>query len=252
MPHCVICDQDVDQWLPHPHRERFSEFMRSVQAVGSDLAVYQCPSCRCTDRDRHLWLYLRAAGVLPAIPGARVLHLAPELHLERLIGALGPSRYVRGDLRPLRAGHVQLDIHQLPFGEGEFDLIICNHVLEHVAMPQRALIELHRCLAPAGLLIAQTPYSARLKTTFEVEGAVTPEFAHQFYGQEDHVRLFGADIARLFHAAGFEGRLLEHGALLPNVRAADWGCNAQEPLFAFWKPAAAGAGSVDSAVGAAA
>jgi hypothetical protein len=247
MPHCVICDQDVDRWLPHPHRERHSEFMRLVQTVGSDLAVYQCPACHCTDRDRHLWLYLRAAGVLQAIPGARVLHMAPELHLEQLIGALGPSHYVRGDLHPMRAGHVRLDIHQIPFGEGEFDLIICNHVLEHVAEPQRALAELHRCLTPAGLLIAQTPYSSRLKTTFEVEGSVTPEFAHQFYGQEDHVRLFGADIACHFRAAGFEGQLLAHSALLPNVQASDWGCNASEPLFAFWKPAAASAEAVAGA-----
>jgi SAM-dependent methyltransferase len=173
--------------------------------------------------------------------------MAPELHLEQLIGALGPSHYVRGDLHPMRAGHVRLDIHQLPFGEGEFDLIICNHVLEHVAEPQRALAELHRCLAPAGLLIAQTPYSSRLKTTFEVEGSVTPEFAHQFYGQEDHVRLFGADIACHFRAAGFEGQLLAHSALLPNVQASDWGCNASEPLFAFWKPAAASAEAVAGA-----
>jgi SAM-dependent methyltransferase len=236
VPHCVICDQDVDRWLPHPHREQRSAFMQSMRTVGSDLAVYQCPACGCTDRDRHLWLYLRAAGVLQAVAGACVLHLAPEPVLERLIAALGPARYVRGDLHPARAGHLKLDVEQLPFADGEFDLIICNHVLEHVAAPQRALAELHRCLTPAGLLIAQTPYSSRLKCTFEVDGAITPEFAREFYGQEDHVRLFGADIASHFRAAGFDGQLLQHDAVLPHVSAADWGCNAEEPLFAFWKP----------------
>ena len=103
--------------------------MQSMHTVGSDLAVYQCPACHCTDRDRHLWLYLRAAGVLQAVAGARVLHLAPEPVLERLITTLGPASYVRGDLHPTQAGHLKLDVEQLPFAEGEFDLVICNHVL---------------------------------------------------------------------------------------------------------------------------
>ena len=237
MPHCCICRHDIDQWLPHPHRDRFSEFFHLVETIGSDLAVYQCPQCGCTDRDRHLWLFLHAAGVLNAIAGARVLHLAPEAHLERLIEALAPARYLRGDLHPLRAGHSKLDAEQLPFADGEFDLIVCNHVLEHVADPQRALGEFHRCLVAGGLLIAQTPYSARLKATFELDGPVSPEFAHLFYGQHDHVRLFGNDIERCFHAAGFDGRLLKHESLLPGVDARDSGCNPHEPLFAFWKPA---------------
>jgi SAM-dependent methyltransferase len=236
MPHCCICRHDVEQWLPHPHRERFSEFIHLVETIGSDLAVYQCPHCRCTDRDRHLWLYLQAAGIRQAIPGARVLHLAPEAHLERLIDALAPARYVRGDLHPTRAGHLRIDAEQLPFAAGDFDLIICNHVLEHVASPQRALSEFHRCLVPGGVLIAQTPYSSRLKTTLEVDGPVSPEFAHRFYGQEDHVRLFGNDIERYFRAAGFDGQLLRHESLLPDVDAQHSGCNAREPLFAFWRP----------------
>jgi len=239
MPHCSVCQQSVDRWLPHPHRDQRSEFMRAMATVGSDLMVYQCPACKCTDRDRHLWLYLQAAGVQQAIAGARVLHLAPELHLEVLIDALGPARYVRGDLHPTRAGHLRIDAEQLPFADGDFDLIICNHVLEHVASPQRALSEFHRCLVPAGVLIAQTPYSSRLKTTFEVDGPVSADFARQYFGQEDHVRLFGADIERYFHAAGFDGRLLQHDALLAGVDAHDSGCNAHEPLFAFWKPAVA-------------
>lgn len=242
MPHCCICHHDVDHWLPHPHRDRFADFIHLVETIGSDLAVYQCPHCRCTDRDRHLWLYLQAAGVMQSIPGARVLHLAPEAHLELMIDALSPARYVRGDLYPIRVGHHRLDAEQLPFADGEFELIICNHVLEHVADPQRALREFYRCLVPDGLLIAQTPYSSRLKTTFEIDGPVSAEFAQRFYGQEDHVRLFGNDIEHHFHAAGFAGRLLLHESLLSGVDARASGCNPREPLFAFWKPGALQAG----------
>jgi SAM-dependent methyltransferase len=243
MPRCSVCQQSVDRWLPHPHIGLRSDFIRTIDMVGSDLTVYQCPACRCTDRDRHLWLYLQAAGLQQAIAGARVLHIAPEWHLERLIEALGPSRYVRGDLNPTRAGHLQIDVEHLPFADAEFDMIICNHVLEHVADPARALAEFHRCIAPPGVLIAQTPYAARLRTTFEVEGPVSPQFARQFFDQDDHVRLFGGDIERYFRTAGFEGRLLRHDSLLPGVDPFDSGCNAHEPLFAFWKPAAPAAES---------
>ena len=91
-------------------------------------------------------------------------------------------------------------------------------------MPRRALAELHRCLTPAGLLIAQTPYSSRLKGTFEVEGTFTPEFARKFYGQEDHVRLFGADIASHFRASFFKASCCSTTPRMsPNVNTAHWG-----------------------------
>jgi len=240
MLRCCICRQAVDRWLPHPLIDQRSEFMKLMDTIGSDLSVYQCPECGCNDRDRHLWLYLSAVGVLQDVRGTCVLHLAPEAHLEQLIAALQPAEYVRGDLHPLREGHVEIDVERLPFADARFDLIICNHVLEHVASPQRALAELHRCLRPASLLIAQTPYSPRLKQTFELNEPVTAEFAKLFYGQEDHVRLFGADIVQYFHAAGFMGELLEHDTLLAGLDPKDHGCNRREPLFAFWKPPAPG------------
>ena len=240
MPVCAICEQRVGQWLAHPHIAQRSEFMKLMQAVGSDLSVYQCPACGCTDRDRHLWLYMVAAGLPAQLQGASVLHLAPERHLEPLIAACRPSRYVRGDLNPLRSDHQRLDVQALPFGDAEFDLVICNHVLEHVADPALALAEFQRCMRAGGLLIAQTPYAPVLRKTFELTTPQGPEFAKLFYGQEDHVRLFGSDITECFHAAGFVGELRTHDELLPGHDPLAYGCNASEPFFAFFKPQGAG------------
>jgi len=234
---CCLCERPVDRWLPHPEQARRSEFMILMDAVGSDLSIFHCPHCGCTDRDRHLWMYMAAVGLPEQLAGARVLHLAPERPLEPKIEACGPASYVRGDLHPSRPHHQRLDAEALPFPDASFDLVIANHLLEHVAHPGRALAEFARCLAPGGLLIAQTPFAPHLRHTFELSTPATPDFARLFYGQEDHVRLFGQDIAEHFHAAGLRGALLPHAQLLADMDPLEFGCNRHEPFFAFSKPA---------------
>ncbi|RTL25570.1 MAG: SAM-dependent methyltransferase [Burkholderiales bacterium] len=236
MPYCCICEQTVARWLPHPQADQRSPLMQVLGTVGSDLSMYLCPSCDCSDRDRHLWLYMRASGLSKQLQGASVLHLAPEPHLERMISACQPGEYILGDLHPTQAHHQRIDLEALPFADNSLDLIICNHILEHVHHPDKALSEIHRALKPGGIVIAQTPYAPYLKHTLEMKTAPDAQTAYLLYGQADHVRLFGDDITDYFHAAGLQGELLSHGSLLPNVLPADFGCNAREPFFVFWKP----------------
>lgn len=238
---CCVCERQVAQWQPHPHIEDRSQFMVMMEAVGSDLSVFRCPHCGCLDRDRHLWMYFAAASLPERLAGASILHLAPELPLEPLLRACQPAHYIRGDLYPSRAGIERIDAEQMPFADDTFDLIIANHLLEHVSDPDRAVGEFARCLKPGGLLVAQTPYAPHLKHTFEVDQATTPEFRRLFYGQDDHLRLFGQDIVALFHRAGLGGRLLPHDELLSGFDPQEFGCNRREPFFAFFKPQAVAA-----------
>jgi SAM-dependent methyltransferase len=238
MPYCSICQQTVSGWLPHPQKEQRSPLMTILDAVGSDLSIYGCPSCHCNDRLRHLWLYMMATGIAEKLKGSTLLHIAPEVQLERMLTALGPAHYIRGDLYPTRPDHIKLDIEELPLKNDTLDVILCNHVLEHVNEPIKALSEMHRCLKDGGLLIAQTPYAPSIKKTFELYDQPDAPTAKLLFGQEDHVRLFGNDITDYFHAAGFKGELLSHASLLPDIDAQDFGCNAREPFFVFWKEAA--------------
>ena len=144
---------------------------------------------------------------------------------------------MRGDLFPAREGIRRVDAEAIAFPDASFDLIIANHLLEHVRHPERALAEFARCLAPGGMLIAQTPYAPALKNTFELDRPPSEDFARIYYGQVDHVRLFGRDIVALFNGAGLTGSLLPHAQLLGDFDARDFGCNRQEPFFAFSKPA---------------
>jgi len=103
MAFCCLCERTVTAWLPHPQRAARSHFMVMMETVGSDLSIYACPHCGCNDRDRHLWMYMAAAGLPEQLAGASILHLAPEQSLEPRLQACGPASYIRGDLFPARA-----------------------------------------------------------------------------------------------------------------------------------------------------
>ena len=147
------------------------------------------------------------------------------------IEAHGFSRYVRGDLDPTNTAIERIDVQELHFPDATFDLAIANHVFEHVDDLPRALSEMRRVLKPGGRLICQTPYAERLSRTFEDSRLQTAADRLFFYGQEDHVRLFGADILDHFSACGLVGRLRGHFEVLPDIDPERYGVNEREPFF---------------------
>jgi SAM-dependent methyltransferase len=232
--HCPVCDQDVAGWLASPNAGVIDlKVMDDVGVVGSRLDKHICPCCGCNDRDRHLWLYMQAAGLLDDLSETRILHIAPEARLEPKLMQLGPRDYVGGDLIPQRPHHLAINIEQMQFEDDRFDLIICNHVLEHVNFPERAVAEFARCLAPGGHVVAQTPYSPLLKRSMELTVAVHPAFATYYYGQNDHVRIVGLDLIETFQEAGFSGEPIPHTTLLGEQDPEACGVNPVEPFFLF-------------------
>lgn len=148
--------------------------MRALAIVGSDVDHFECPRCGAHDRERHLLLYMQASGLLDALPGASALHFAPEKRLTRVIADRRPALHVRCDLYPMSSDIQRVDIQHMPFADDSFDLLLANHVLEHVDAPDLALAEIHRVLKPGGHAILQTPYSAKLHATWEDAGVDTP------------------------------------------------------------------------------
>ncbi len=205
--------------------------------VDSDVMNFTCPNCGAHDRERHLILYMRRSGLLEGIRGKAILHFAPEQHLPRLVRDHATADYVLADLFPNAPGVQRADMLRMPFSDSSFDMLIANHVLEHVPDASKALAEVFRVLKPAGKAILQTPYSRMLRHTWEDAGIDSPQARLQAYGQEDHVRLFGQDIFERIAAAGFESEVRQHTDLLGDVDPIRLGINPAEPFFLFSKPA---------------
>ena len=68
------------------------------------------------------------------------------------------ARWLETDVSLAGRAAVVCDASDLPFDDGQFDLVICIAVLEHVLEPQRCVDEIHRVLADDGLVYATTPF----------------------------------------------------------------------------------------------
>lgn len=233
--YCVVCEHNVWAFIPF-RGGKASKFMEALDVVGSNIANFECPRCGAHDRERHLYLYIRATDLLREMTGKVILHFAPERHLPNLIVTTKPKQHIKCDLFPKAKDVQKVDITNMLFESGSCDFLIANHVLEHVASDLQALSEIHRVLKPGGIAILQTPYSRKLLNTWD-DGGITDEGArNQAFGQEDHVRLYGRDIFARITSSGLIPDVRTHVDLLPEVDAWKMGVNPAEPFFLFRKP----------------
>jgi predicted SAM-dependent methyltransferase len=233
---CVFCHDHVDAWKPYRigSSDR-SPFLMRLETIGSNVERFSCPRCWSTDRERHLHLFFDRLNIWDSFSDAKILHMAPELKLGQLIRKSNPSLYVAGDLFPQNESIMKVDLECIPFEKNTFDTVICNHVMEHVTAPKSALREIHRVLKPGARFICQTPFASLLTNTFEEPLLQTEAQRLFFYGQEDHVRLFGLDIKTMIIEAGFNGRLIPHEEILSDMDPEIFGVNEKEPFFDFHK-----------------
>ncbi|WP_225763040.1 class I SAM-dependent methyltransferase [Stenotrophomonas sp. Marseille-Q4652] len=235
--HCAMCNHRVWRFMPYRNGSRgVAPLMLTLEVVGSDVDHFECPRCGAHDRERHLLLYLRASGLLEWIKGKSILHFAPEKRLPRWLKEAGPASYTACDLYPQSPQVLRIDMLDMELASASVDLVIANHVLEHVADDGKALSELFRILAPGGYAILQTPYSRKLHATWSDPGIDTDQARLHAHGQEDHVRLFGRDIFQRITAAGFQSHVRGHEELLADAEPNKVGVNPAEPFFLFRKP----------------
>ena len=190
-----------------------------------------CPRCLSLERHRLLWLYLQRETDLPtAYP--RILHIAPEVCLMRKLRKHydgHPGLYLTADLEsPLADLH--FDVQHIPLEDDFTDVVICNHILEHVeddrqvilcnhllehvADDRKALCELYRILKPGGWGIVLSPMDSSREETFEDDTITDPAERTHVFGQYDHRRIYGRDYADRLRSAGFEVADIDFAASL--------------------------------------
>jgi SAM-dependent methyltransferase len=178
---------------------RFSRFMPGL----SHRATRVCPRCGAQERHRALWLYMRERTDLFGRPELAILHWAPEYALQRSLSALPNAAYVSADIGGDEALQ-HMDMTDVPFKDGAFDLIVCVHVLEHVPDDRRAMREMVRVLKPGGMALLLVPIVLERPTHEDDPAVVTPEQRKEAYWQEDHVRLYGGDFPERLEEEGFD------------------------------------------------
>lgn len=161
-----------------------------------------CPGTLSLERHRLLWLYLERKTTF-LTDSIRVLHLAPEQVFYKKFKSFLHWDYTTTDLySPL--ADVKADICALPFKNDSYDLILCNHVLEHIPNDIKAMEELYRVLKPGGTAILQVPLEENRKETFEDDTIIDPKERTRIFGQYDHVRIYGQDYYKRLKKVGFE------------------------------------------------
>lgn len=161
-----------------------------------------CPGTLSLERHRLLWLFLKEQTTF-LTDAIAVLHVAPEQVFYSKFRSFTHWNYTTTDLHSPLAD-VKADLCALPFDKDTFDLILCNHVLEHIPDDLKAMEEIHRVLKPGGTAILQVPLEEERQTTFEDDSITDPEERTRIFGQYDHVRVYGQDYYKRLENSGFE------------------------------------------------
>jgi SAM-dependent methyltransferase len=186
---CPVCSRNLRSFLP------YGRINPRPNAL--------CPNCLSLERHRLIWLYLKEKTSF-FNSTLDVLHIAPEACFINRFEKVHGDHYITADIESPLA-KVKMDIHAIPFEENKFDVVLCNHVLEHVRDDIKAMREINRVLKPGGFAILQIPFFNPVPAkTFEDNTITDPREREKIFGQDDHVRKYGTDYPQRIEQAGLK------------------------------------------------
>ena len=180
----------------------FSKFL--PYGYGQQRPNVLSPSTLSLERHRLLWLYLeQETDFFTNSSIKKVLHFAPEQAFLKRFKKLQHLDYTTTDLNSPIAD-VKADICDLPFSDNTYDIVFCNHVLEHIPDDLKAMKELYRIMKPGGWGIFQIPQDLNRDVTFEDDTITDKKERAKIFGQYDHVRIYGRDYFDKLRSVGFK------------------------------------------------
>lgn len=219
---CPVCGKSSRKFLSYG----------SVQAHRENVL---CPHDLTLERHRLLWLYLQRKSNLFSAERLSFLHIAPEQCFLPYFKKQKNLDYLTGDIEsPIADLH--FDLHQIPLENDKFDVIFCNHVLEHVQDAKQCMSELYRVMKPGGWGVFQVPQDFTLKDTFEDASITSEKDREKYFWQKDHVRLFGKNYPEKLKEVGFTFDQFTAVDLVGSADADRYRLSATEILYVFKKP----------------
>ena len=186
------------------------------------------PGTLSLERHRQMWLYLQNETDF-FTKNYKVLHIAPEQEFLRKFKKMKNLDYTSADLfSPIV--DVKADILDLPFEDESFDVIFCNHVLEHIEDDRKAMSELYRVMKKGGWGILQVPMKNSLEKTYEDFTITDPKERQKNFGQYDHVRWYGMDYFDRLKSVGFDAKANFYSQKFSDADIKKFGLNRNEIL----------------------
>jgi len=158
----------------------------------------RCLNCGSRERHRLLHLWITEDGG-DKLAGKRVLHFAPEKAFMRRMH--GNKLYETADLMQDGVTH-RVDITDTKLPDGAYDVVMANHVLEHIPDDRAALRELYRLLKPGGNALLTVPINPT-RPTYENPSITTAPERWAHFSAHDHLRYYGLDFTERLTEAGF-------------------------------------------------
>jgi SAM-dependent methyltransferase len=188
-----------------------------------------CPRCGSLGRQRVDWLFLTTRTDLLS-SRKRVLHVAPETCFAQTLQRRANIDYLSADYDSALAME-RMNITDIGYPDGSFDVVLCNHVLVYVDDDMRAMREIHRVLRSGGWALLQVPVDDSRKRTFEDASVTDPRERHRIFGQYDHVRVYGRDYVSRLRQAGFDVSVDDFVTALPASTIARHGLDSNEIVY---------------------
>ena len=226
---CNFCLACYERFVPHhPEKAIENAITKNDVIAGFGKNVY-CPNCLSKNRER---LVLAVLQNKLSVEGKKVLHFSPEKHLFQFISKKANVTTVDimpGFYRSIDKNILQEDATKLSFAPETFDIIIANHILEHIPEDTIAMREMQRVLKAGGFAILQVPYSEKLDTTIEEPWINDPARQEALYGQRDHVRIYALkDYVERLKESGFIVNVLKADTLKEYLK---YGTQERECVF---------------------
>lgn len=224
---CPVCNSKIGKFVPGGIDV---DVIKNLNIIGAGRFENQmCPVCKAFNRDRLLALFLKRKTDIYE-NNVKLLHVAPEKGIQLGLRKTKNIDYISADLDSELAD-IKMDITDIQYPDNSFDVVICNHVLEHIPEDRKAMSEIARILRPDGWAILQVPISYLIEKTIEDFSIVDPKEREIRFGQNDHVRVYASDYMERLIESGLDISLISTSEYLEDQEIIRFGVIKEENIF---------------------